>query len=104
MAIEIRIESSWQTDDGEGRSIEVLTSERGHPGEDPSEDSKWFAGGDLADLKRYLTELVDRKAECFRGRDRRECAGCSRVVNTDSPNPRFLCEDCAASPPSPPKK
>ena len=100
MAIEIRIESSWQTDDGEGHSIEVSTSERSHPGEDPSEDSRWFAGGDRGELKRYLTELVDRKAQCFLGRDRRECARCSRVVITDSPDPRFLCEDCAPSPPS----
>ena len=97
MAIEIRIESSWHTDDGEGHSIEVSTSERSHPGEDPSEDSRWFAGGDLGELKRYLTELVDRKAECFLGRDRRECAGCSRVVITDSPDPRFLCVDCVPS-------
>jgi hypothetical protein len=97
MAIEIRIESSWETDDGEGRRIEVSTSERGHPGEDPSEDSQWFAGGDLAKLKRYLTDLVDRKAERFLGRDRRECTRCSRVVSTDSPKPRFLCEDCAPS-------
>ena len=100
MAIEIRIESSWETDDGEGRSIEVSTSERGHPGEDPSEDSQWFAGGDLTELKRYLSDLVDRKAELFLGRNRRECARCSRVVNTDSPKSRFLCEDCASSPPS----
>lgn len=100
MAIEIRIESSWQSDDGEGRSIEVSTSERSHPGEDPSEDSHWFAGGDLAELKRYLTELVDRKAEYFLGRDRRECDRCSRVIRTDSAAPGFLCGDCSPSPSS----
>ena len=101
MAIEIRIESSWQTDDGEGRSVEVSTSERAHPGEDPSEDSKWFAGGDLGELKRYLTELLDRKAECFLGRDRRECAHCSRVIRTDSTDARFVCQNCTPSSPSP---
>ena len=98
MAIEIRIESSWQTDDGEGRTIEVTTSERTSPGEDPSEDSRWFAGGDLSELKRYLAELVDHKAERFLGRDRRECARCSRVVSTKSPEPKFVCESCAPSP------
>ena len=79
MAIEIRIESSWQTDDGEGRTIEVSTLERDHPGEDPAEDSRWFAGGDLDALKRYLTELVDRKASRFLGRENRECTRCSRI-------------------------
>ena len=98
MAIEIRIESSWQTDDGEGRRIEVSTAEREHPGEDPSEDSRWFAGGDLEALKRYLGELVDQKAARFLGRDSRECSHCSRVVRTDSRKLEFHCADCAPSP------
>jgi len=95
MAIEIRIESSWQTDDGEGRRIEVSTSEREHPGEDPSEDSRWFAGGDLEALKRHLIELVDRKADRFLGRESRECSRCSRVVPTDSNAAEFRCSDCS---------
>jgi hypothetical protein len=94
MAIEIRIESSWETDDGEGRTIEVATLERGEPAEDPVEDSRWFAGGDLEALKRYLTELVDRKAFRFLGRDRRECPACSRVITTDSTATEFRCPDC----------
>lgn len=94
MAIEIRIESSWQTDDGEGRTIEVVTVSRDRPGEDPAEDSRWFAGGDLEALKRYLDELVDRQAGHFLGRESRECAVCGRVVTTDSTEPEFRCPDC----------
>lgn len=94
MAIEIRIESSWDTHDGEGRTIEVATLERDHSGEDPAEDSRWFAGGDLDALKRYLIELVDRKANRFLGRDGRECTGCSRVITTNSTAAEFRCPDC----------
>ena len=65
MAIEIRIESSWQTDDGEGHSIEVSTSERSHPGEDPSEDSRWFAGGDVGELKRHLNEWAEDRGLAY---------------------------------------
>lgn len=94
MAIEIRIESSWETHDGEGRTIEVATLERDHSGEDPAEDSRWFAGGDLDALKRHLIELVDRKANRFLGRDGRECTGCSRVITTNSTAAEFRCPDC----------
>jgi hypothetical protein len=96
MAIEIRIESSWNTDDGDGRAIEVTSRERDRPGDDPVEDSRWFAGGDLEALKRYLAELIDRKADRFLGRDRRECTVCSRVMPTDRTGPEFRCPDCGA--------
>lgn len=93
MAIEIRIESSWETDDGEGRTIEVATVERDRPGDDPIEDSRWFAGGDLEALKRYLADLVDRKADRFLGRDRWECPECSRVVTTSATS-ELVCPIC----------
>lgn len=96
MAIEIRIESSWDTDDGEGRSIEVTVCERRHPAEDPVEDTRYFAGGDLEALKRYLTNLLDRKAGSFHERSRRECERCGLVLETGSLDSSFLCAECAA--------
>lgn len=97
MAIEIRIESTWETDDGEGRTIEVVTRERAHPGQDPGEDSHWFAGGDLDALKRYLADLVDRKAGYFLGRENRECSRCSRIFATHSAAAELPCPDCERS-------
>ena len=94
MPIQIQIESSWDSDDGEGRTIEVTVSERTAPWEDPSEDSRWFAGGDLERLKSYLCRLVDRKAERFSGRDRRECRKCGRVVHTNDRTAEFHCRSC----------
>jgi hypothetical protein len=95
MAIEIRIESTWDTDDGEGRLVEVSFAERRTPSEDPLEGSRYFASGDVVALKAYLCDLLDRKATSFVGPRRRECTGCARVLETEDTAPRFLCRDCA---------
>jgi hypothetical protein len=94
MAIEIRIESTWDTDDGEGRRVEVSVAERERPSEDPLEGSRYFASGDVEALKRYLCELLDRKSSLFVGPRRRECASCGKVVDTEDDAPRFHCADC----------
>jgi hypothetical protein len=94
MAIEIRIESTWDTDDGEGRLVEVSVAERERPSEDPLEASRYFASGDVEALKRYLSELLDRKSSLFVGPRRRECASCGKVVDTEDDDPRFLCAEC----------
>lgn len=94
MAIEIRIESTWDTDDGEGRLVEVSVAERRRPSEDPLEGSRYFASGDVAALKRYVSELIDRKRSLFMGPPRRECARCAKVEDTEDDDPRFLCADC----------
>jgi hypothetical protein len=94
MAIEIRVESSWETDDGEGRKVEVLVSERQNPWDDPREDSRWFAGGDLIPLKDYLSRVIDERAESFLGRDTRECLRCHRVFRTEIRDPDFFCRGC----------
>lgn len=96
MAIEIRVESSWDTDDGEGRTVEVSVSERDHPWEDPWENSCWFAGGDLEKLKRYLCQLIEEKAARFSGRDRRECLRCRKITRAESRAPDFYCAACRA--------
>ena len=95
MAIEIRIESTWDTDDGEGRRVEVSVAERERPSEDPLEGSRYFASGDVAALKRYLCELVDRKSSLFVGPRRRECGKCSKVVDSDNDAAGFVCGKCA---------
>lgn len=97
MSIQIRIESTWESDDGEGRTIEVTVMDREEPWQDPSEDSRWFAGGDLEWLKHYLAELLDRKAGRFSGRDRRECRTCGRVVQVNVRADEFHCETCRSS-------
>lgn len=94
MAIEIRIESSWETDDGEGRKVEVSVSGRAHPSEDLWEDSRWFAGGDLESLKGYLCRLVESKAHWFLGREERECQRCGRVLRAESQASVFYCRSC----------
>jgi ribosomal protein S27AE len=94
MAIEIRIESTWDTDDGEGRRVEVSVAERQRPSEDPLEGSLYFASGDVAALKQHLCDLLDRKASLFVGPRRRECPSCGKVVDTENDAPRFLCADC----------
>jgi hypothetical protein len=94
MAIEIRIESSWDTDDGEGRRIEVTVAERQRPSEDPLEGSRYFASGDVDALKRYLAEIIDRKSSSFMGPRRRECAACGKVADTEDTALRFVCRAC----------
>jgi hypothetical protein len=94
MAIEIRIESTWDTDDGEGRRVEVTVSERDRPSEDLLEDSRYFASGDVEALKQYVSELLDRKSALFMGPRRRECASCGRVFETGEAGARFVCDDC----------
>ena len=94
MAIEIRIESTWDTDDGEGRLVEVSVAERRRPSEDPLESSRYFASGDLDALKRYVCELLDGKSSFFVGPRRRECTGCGRVLETEDATSRFVCREC----------
>jgi hypothetical protein len=96
LAIEIRVESSWETDDGEGRSVEVSVLERRNPWEDPEEDTTWFCGGDRQRLKEFLCRLIDERAERFHGGERRECRTCGRATRTDSVDRDFYCSDCAA--------
>ena len=97
MAIEIRVESYWDTDDGEGRAIEVTVCERRHPTEDPIEDTQYFAGGDLEALKRHLASLIEGKSKSFHGRHLRECSRCGRVRPSESTEAKtsFLCSDCS---------
>jgi protein-arginine kinase activator protein McsA len=97
MAIEIRIESSWDTDDGEGRTVEVTVCERAHPAEDPVEDTRYFAGGDREALKRYVFELVDAKWTSFHETRRRECAVCGNVFETSATEASVTCPDCKPS-------
>lgn len=94
MAIEIRIESTWDTDDGEGRSVEVSVSERERPSEDPLEGSRYFASGDVDALKSYLCEVLDRKSSLFLGPRRRECVRCGKVVETKDTGASFVCGAC----------
>lgn len=94
MAIEIRIESTWDTDDGHGRRVEVTVVERRHPAEDPLEHSRFFATGDRDSLKRYLSGLIDDKAFLFQGPTCRECDRCRTVQETEDRAPEFVCEAC----------
>jgi hypothetical protein len=95
MAIEIRIESTWDTDDGDGRRIEVTVSERNHPSEDPLEDTRYFASGDFERLKRYLSDLFERKRSSFMDPARRECDRCGRVLASEDRAKQFTCPDCS---------
>jgi hypothetical protein len=94
MAIEIRIESTWDTDDGEGRRVEVTVSERRHPADDPLEHSRYFASGDVEKLKAYLSELIERKKTLFLDPHLRECARCATVSSTEEPGVEFVCDRC----------
>lgn len=94
MAIEIRIESNWDTDDGEGRRVEVSVVERTRPSDDPVEDSRFFATGDIEALKRYVSELLDRRQRAFTPPRMRECLRCHRPRPTEETGDRFVCSDC----------
>ena len=96
MAIEIRIESTWDTDDGEGRRVEVTVSERSHPSEDVLEHSRFFASGDTEALKRYLGNVIDEKASFFIEPDSRECVSCGRVVSSPERREEVVCGRCRA--------
>lgn len=63
--LQIRIESGWDTDDGEGRTVEVTVVERRLPSEDPLESTRYFAADDVESLKRYLSGLIDEKSHLF---------------------------------------
>jgi hypothetical protein len=94
MAIEIRIESTWDTDDGEGRRVEVTVSERRHPADDPLEHSRYFASGDVSRLKDYLARLIDEKKDLFLDPRLRECVRCERVTATEERGAEFVCDRC----------
>jgi hypothetical protein len=96
MAIEIRIESAWDTDDGEGRRVEVSVAERERPSDDLLEGSRYFASGDVEALKRYVCQLLDRKSSQFVGPRRRECERCGRVVDTEEAGAEFACRECGS--------
>jgi hypothetical protein len=97
MAIEIRIESSWDVDDGEGRRVEVTVAERRRPEEDPLEHSRYFASGDVEKLGRYLCRLLEEKRSLFLDPDRRECDRCGKVASTAERGPEFVCSDCRSA-------
>ena len=102
MAVEIRIESSWDVSDDDGRRVEVTVLERRHPSEDPQEDSRFFASGDTTKLKNYLCQLIDRKAKLFLEPQQRECDRCGRLVNAPEPQQAssmgseagYTCQSC----------
>lgn len=96
MPVEIRVECSWDTDDEEGRTVEVTTHVRHHPSEDPEEDTRYFAAGDLEQVKLHLCELVDRYRSAFVHPDRRECNHCGRVIATSNKHEPFVCEECTS--------
>lgn len=95
--IEIRIESSWDTDDGEGRSIELRVTTRSTPHDDPTEDSRYFTANDLGAVKDYLAGLIDRHQDAFAGRERGECQGCHGVFIATELSPERLCRRCIDS-------
>ena len=97
--IEIRIESDWDTDDGEGRAIEVRVITRRAPDDDPSEDSRYFAAHDLEPLKDYLSRLIDRHSGDFEGRDRSECVRCNKVMPAGVLDEQGRCGHCRPTAP-----
>jgi hypothetical protein len=94
MAIEIRIESSWDIDDGEGRRVEVTVAGRERPEDDLLEHSRYFASGDVDKLSRYLSRLLEEKRSLFLDSDHRECERCGKVRSTDVRGTEFVCPDC----------
>jgi len=63
--VAIHIESGWDTDDGEGRTVEVTVVERRLPSDDPLESTRYFSADDVDALKRYVLRLIDEKSSLF---------------------------------------
>ena len=63
--VAIHIESGWDTDDGEGRTVEVTVVERRLPSDDPLESTRYFSADDVDALKRHVLRLIDEKSSLF---------------------------------------
>jgi hypothetical protein len=72
----------------------VTVSERRHPAEDPLEHSRYFASGDVASLKEYLSRIIEEKKDLFLDRHLRECVRCETVTSTEERGGEFVCDRC----------
>lgn len=97
MPLEIRIVADADEDDGSGRAIEVRLDARRRADEDPLEDSRSFASGDLAEVRAFVGRLLERNADALPSPARAACRRCDRVFDPAAESERrrpFVCREC----------
>lgn len=107
MPLELRIVADADEDDGSGRAVEVRLTARRRAEEDPIEDSRLFAPGDLPEVLAAVEEFLERHRDALPEPRRCACRRCDRVFDPDAaeeaadgadpPAARrrpFVCRDC----------
>ncbi len=97
MPLEIRIVADADEDDGSGRAVEVRLSARRRADEDPLEDSRSFAAGDLAAVRDFVGRLLERNADALPSPALAACRRCDRVFDPAAGRERrrpFVCREC----------
>lgn len=81
MPLEVRIVADADEDDGSGRAVEVRLTARRRADEDPVEDSRLFASGDLPEVLAAVEEFVERHRDALPEPRRCACRRCDRVFD-----------------------
>lgn len=84
MPLELRIVADADEDDGGGRSVEVRLTARRRADEDPIEDSRLFAPGDLPEVLAAVGEFLERHRDALPEPRRCACRRCDRVFDPEA--------------------
>lgn len=84
MPLEVRIVADADEDDGSGRAVEVRLTARRRADEDPIEDSRLFAPGDLPEVLAAVEEFLERHREALPEPGKCACRRCERVFDPDA--------------------
>lgn len=109
MPLEIRLVADPDEDDGSGRAVEVRLTARRRADEDPLEDSRSFAAGDLEEVLSFVRRLLEQGREALPSPALSACRRCDRVFDPAAECERrrpFVCRRCretanAGGPPFP---
>ena len=85
MPLELRIVADADEDDGSGRAVEVRLTARRRADEDPIEDSRLLAPGDLPEVLAAVEEFLERHREALPEPRRCACRRCDRVFDPEAP-------------------
>ncbi len=98
MSLEVSILAHPDSDDGDGRVVEVRSLAQRFGDEDPIEDSRQFAAGEPDAILAFVAQLLERRKDALPLASHRECRRCgaARDAAGDGRSP-FVCVDCLSA-------